>query len=162
MWLRLIHPDDCEQVLAKTEAAMRAGSELDYEYRLVAKDGTVHLVRDRGCFIRDDEGREICWQGVILDITERQKALEALEESETRYREIFENANDLIYTHDLQGNYISINQAAERVFGYTREDVLKMNMKQVVAPEHLQLARQMLSEKIVSEVKQTAYEVECI
>jgi diguanylate cyclase (GGDEF)-like protein/PAS domain S-box-containing protein len=162
MWLRLIHPDDYERVLAKTEAAMRAGEELDYEYRLVARDGTVHYVRDRGCFIRDRSGTAICWQGIILDITERKNALKALAESEARYRDIFENANDLIYTHDLEGNYVSMNQATERVFGYTQKEVLKMNMSQVVAPEHLRLAREMLREKIAAGVKQTAYEVECI
>jgi PAS domain S-box-containing protein len=49
-----------------------------------------------------------------------------LRESEERYRNLFENANDLIYVHDLKGNYLSINKATERVFGYAREEALRM------------------------------------
>ncbi len=162
MWLRVIHPADCKRILEQTEAAMLAGEETNYEYRLVTKDGNIRWVRDWGRFVHDKKGKTICWQGIILDITDRKQAVEELRESEARYRNLFENANDLIYIHDLAGNYVSINQAAERVFGFTREEVLKMNMKQVVAPEHLRLTRKMLAEKIASGAKQTVYEVVCL
>ena len=97
----------------------------------------------------------------LHDITERKRAEESLLESEERYRNVFENANDLIYVHDLEGNYISINQASERLFGYTREEALKMNISQIAAPEHLETTRQMLKKKIAG-AKQTAYEVDCL
>ena len=63
-----------------------------------------------------DEHDEI-FAGMVLwqDITERKRAIGDLEESEGRYRNLFENANDIIYIHDLNGNYISINHAAEKV-----------------------------------------------
>jgi PAS domain S-box-containing protein len=47
---------------------------------------------------------------------------------------LFEYANDLIYTHDLQGNFTSLNRAGERITGYSRAEALKMNIAQVVAP----------------------------
>jgi diguanylate cyclase (GGDEF)-like protein/PAS domain S-box-containing protein len=119
-------------------------------------------VRDRGRFIRDRKGKVLCWQGVILDITQRKEAIASLRESEARYRSLFENANDLIYIIDLAGNYLSVNQAAERVFGYTREEALKMNMRQIVAPEHVPLVRRMMAEKLDSGVRQTVYEIDCI
>jgi diguanylate cyclase (GGDEF)-like protein/PAS domain S-box-containing protein len=162
MWLRVIHPEDAGRVLEQTEAAMRAGEETNFEYRIIDRDGAVRWVRDGGCFVHDQAGNVVCWQGIILDITDRKEAIEELRESEMRYRNLFENANDLIYIHDLDGNYVSCNQAAERVFGFTREEVLNMNMKEVVAPEHLLLTRQMLAEKIAAGTKQTVYEAVCI
>jgi PAS domain S-box-containing protein len=99
----------------------------------------------------------VMWQ----DITDRKAAVEALQESESRYRDLFENANDIIYVHDLEGNYVSINQAGERVIGYPREEALKMNLKQIAAPEHLKRSRQQLKKKI-NGVEQTSYEMDCI
>jgi PAS domain S-box-containing protein len=54
---------------------------------------------------------------------------------EQRYGELFENARDIIFTLDLKGNFTSLNSAAERFSGYSREEVLKMNIMQIVAPE---------------------------
>ena len=98
----------------------------------------------------------------IHDVTESERTEEAFIESEEQYRNVFENANDLIYVHDLNGNYLSINQAAERVIGYSREEVLNMNFKQIAAPEHYNRARRMMSKKITGRAKKTAYEVDCI
>ena len=75
----------------------------------------------------------------------------ALTESEERYRELFENANDIVYTHDLQGNFVSINQAGERITGWTRDEVVRMNIKDVLAPQYLDLARRMMAAKVAGE-----------
>ncbi len=96
------------------------------------------------------------------DITERERTEEILRENEARYRDLFENANDIIYIHDLDGNYISINQAAERVIGYTREEIRRMNMRQIVAPDCLELVGERLAEKTSGASEQTAYEVDCV
>ncbi len=162
MWLRVLHPADSARVVAEIDRAMRAGEETDCEYRILKKDGEARWVRDRGCFVRGADGEIVCWQGIILDITERKRAVEALRDSEERYRALFENANDLIYVHDLEGNYLAVNSAAARAFGYSREEALALNVKEVIAPEHLALAQAMLAEKIAAGARQTAYEIDCI
>src|SRR4026209_1262240 len=68
----------------------------------------------------------------------------ALRASEQMYRELVENASDLIYVIDLQGNFTSINRAAQRISGYSRAEALKMNIGQLVASEYLESARQMI------------------
>jgi PAS domain S-box-containing protein len=77
------------------------------------------------------------------------------------YRELFENANDIIYTHDLQGNFTSLNSSGERITGYSREEAAKMNVADVIAPEYLNLAREMIAHK-ASEKVSTVYEIDII
>lgn len=83
----------------------------------------------------------------------------ALAASESRYRELFENANDLIYTHDLQGYFTSVNKVAERLSGYTHAEALHMHIAQVVVPEHLALANQTTARQLAGETP-PPYELE--
>jgi diguanylate cyclase (GGDEF)-like protein/PAS domain S-box-containing protein len=168
IWLKVIHPDDRENVFSQTISSTRTGKEVEYEYRIIAADGRVHWVHDRGSLIRDEHGKILHRQGVIFDVTKqkiadsnRQKAESDLIESESRYRSLFERANDIIYVHDLDGNYLSLNHAGERAFGYTKEEALKLNMRDVATPESLELARAKLQEKLSGRSQQTTYEADC-
>jgi diguanylate cyclase (GGDEF)-like protein/PAS domain S-box-containing protein len=162
IWLRVIHPEDGRWVFNQTTMSTQSGEGVDYEWRLVDASGMVHWVRDQGCLIRDKNGDVLCREGVMLDITEQKNAANALRLSEERYRNLFENANDIIYVHDLDGNYLSMNRAAESVFGYKRDEALKLHMSKIVAPDQLDLAREKLQEKLIGDTKQTAYELDCI
>ncbi|MBI5393716.1 MAG: PAS domain S-box protein [Verrucomicrobia bacterium] len=61
---------------------------------------------------------------------------------ERRCTELIENATDMVFTRDFEGHYTSINPAGERILGYSREELLKMNISQVVVPEHMDRVRQ--------------------
>ena len=72
---------------------------------------------------------------MIHDETARHSTEEALRASEERFRELFENANDVIFLHDLKGKVIAINRAAEYLTGYSRAEVIGKSFEQLVAPE---------------------------
>ncbi|HEY7494389.1 MAG TPA: PAS domain S-box protein [Candidatus Tectomicrobia bacterium] len=90
---------------------------------------------------------------------ERKQAEVQRQESEARYRDLFENANDLIYTRDLAGNFTSFNRMAEQVTGYTRAEALRMNLCDLVAPEYLKLAHEMLAESLSGTAPGTTHEL---
>jgi PAS domain S-box-containing protein len=88
------------------------------------------------------EGKPRGILALYQDITERKHAEEALRASEERYRELFENASDLVYTTDLEGGLTSLNRVAEQTLAYSREEAAQMNFRQLVDPRHWQRVEQ--------------------
>jgi diguanylate cyclase (GGDEF)-like protein/PAS domain S-box-containing protein len=160
-YAQLLAPEYVE-LAEQMMSAKLAGDEATtfYEAEIISKHGERVLLEVSSQLIYD-EGVAVGVQGIARDSTKRKRAEGALRESEERYRELFENANDLIYTHDLAGNFTSLNKTGERIMGYTREEAMKLNIAQIVAPEHLARAREMMTRKgLIDEA--TVYELEII
>ncbi|HEV2799615.1 MAG TPA: PAS domain S-box protein [Pyrinomonadaceae bacterium] len=108
------------------------------------------------------DGSPIGVRGVARDITSHKQLEDRLRHSEQRYRELVDNANDIVYTTDMEGRYTSLNRAGERISGYMQEEALEMNWKEVVAPEYVPLVSEMLLRKLAGQKTLTFYEVEII
>ena len=68
IWVRVFHEDDRQRVFQETADSTLTGMLVQYEYRVLAADGTIHWVRDLGCMIRDAQGNATHRQGVMADI----------------------------------------------------------------------------------------------
>ena len=92
---------------------------------------------------------------ILRQKLEREAALEL------RYRDLFENAQDIVYTVDLSMNFTSLNPAGERVTGYSREEALGMNARRFIAPSHL-ARQQRIWNKVLSGQTPKPFEVAVI
>jgi PAS domain S-box-containing protein len=94
--------------------------------------------------------------------SDEQRTAAALRDSEERYRDLFENANDVIYTLDLTGHITSVNKRAEQAFGYVREECLGRNAADFVPPEQHARMHEALRQKLAGEASPTTYELEIV
>jgi PAS domain S-box-containing protein len=131
LWERLLHPDDRDRVVADELEVVRAAGRpggmeetlLATEYRMVARDGRVVWVRDEASFL-PAEGPAPLLLGLLLDVTERKEAEERLRESEAMAAGVVKSSLDCIVVMDHRGQVVEFNPAAERTFGYSRDQML--------------------------------------
>ena len=138
---------------------LREGIHVDDEV-LWRSDGTSFYAEYWSYFIR--HGTDVLGAVVtFVDITERRTSELALRQSEERYRELFENAPDIIYTQDLAGNITSVNKAGEELSGYTRGELLHMNIADIVPSEHLAKIQEVIQRTLAGE-KRTLLDIEIL
>ena len=110
------------------------------------KDGTEFPIEVWTSLVRDSVGTPMAMVGVARDIAERKRAQEALRESEERYREFIESARDAIFTLSADGVITSLNRAFETLTGWSRGDWVGRSFTDLVHPDDLAPARQILSD----------------
>jgi PAS domain S-box-containing protein len=137
-WGERVHPDDYQNVLNFSNLH-RAGKVplFDAVYHMKHKDGSWRWVHSQGKVVaRDSDDRPLRMIGINQDITEQKRAAEALFDSEELFREVFNNANDAIFLHEMTpegpGKYILVNDLAIKSMGYSREEFLKMSPGDIV------------------------------
>ena len=119
------------------QKAANTGREVrESEMTLVFDDGTSRAMLGNAAPLLDDQGAVRGAVGVFVDITERKRVEEALRESEDRYRDLVEHSQDLVCTHDLAGKLLSTNPAPARILGYEVAELLKIPMRELIAPEY--------------------------
>ena len=126
-WVKLIHPNDRERALAENARTNITGEPFRMEYRLVARDGRIVWIRDEAVALHDSTGRPQFWQGVMLDITERKQAEEALHM--TQYS--LDHASEAVFWIDSTARFVYVNDSACRALGYSRQELLSMSVPHI-------------------------------
>jgi PAS domain S-box-containing protein len=160
-WKALTHPDDF--AISKAEAIEYLDDLpddiLEAEYRARHKDGTYRNLYNRGIILRDKNGKPRRVIGQTVDITEREFAQAELRAANERYRELFENASDIVYTLDLEGRLTSVNKAGEVITGFRAAELLGQSIAKLLPDNSLPLMKLMLDRKVAGETR-TDYELE--
>ncbi len=126
-WADAIHPDDSSRVHQAYERARRSVA-FDDEYRVVRPDGSIGWMHESGFAVQDGSG-DATIVGIARDITGRKLAQEALRQSEQRYRSLFEGSQDAVYVTTPGGQVMDCNDATLDLLGYTREEMLRLNVR---------------------------------
>jgi diguanylate cyclase (GGDEF)-like protein/PAS domain S-box-containing protein len=108
LWVKLLHPEDRERVVAENTRANANGEPVVLEYRMIARDGRVVWIRDDSVVLHDNAGRPWRRQGVLLDVTERKEAEEKFREAETRYRSLVENVPVVTYIQEPEPSKVAM------------------------------------------------------
>ncbi|HPH92429.1 MAG TPA: PAS domain S-box protein [Ferruginibacter sp.] len=131
-----IHPDDMTQMWKSIEGAAK-GETNELEYRYIIEGESRHMLSNIAPRF-DENANLIGYVGTVKDITHRKLFELAIKKSEEEKAAVLDNAQAIICKHDLEGNILDINPAAVKLSGYSKAELLTMNLQMLVAEEFRQ------------------------
>jgi len=134
-----------EQTLAGTDS----GS-IDFPYYIPAT-GKSGWAQQTSTPFRDPAGGIIGVIAIVRDITESKNAEMALRESEERYRTQFNLASEGIIVHTLEGGFLEVNETFARLHGYSRQEMLRMGLKDINLPGQAKMPQERLDRLLAGE-----------
>ncbi|MFX1569998.1 MAG: PAS domain S-box protein [Promethearchaeota archaeon] len=128
-------PDSMEEQIEGNRIRREKGIKDTYELELLKKDGTKIYCEIKAAPIMNENLQYKGSFAYITDITARKTAEQQLKESENKYRTLFESSTDGIYSTDMEGKFIEVNEAFLKMLVYSRNELLEKNNRQITPPE---------------------------
>ncbi len=135
LWIQMVPSEDRELVLERVNQVLAGKDVAPIQHRIIRKDGKIRWVSDTIILFKDASGKLLSYDGVIRDITERVLADLELRESEEKFHGITSSAQDAIMMLDDDGNVSYWNAAAEKIFGYSAEEIMGRELHTSLAPQ---------------------------
>ncbi len=155
---QLLHPDDIDAA-ARGTALLHDPGHFTLRFRMRAATGDYRLIESHGKTVRRDAGgRPMRAVGTHVDITERVRLEQALQQSEARLRALIEGTTDAVFVKDLQGRYLLVN-GPSLAGGRSAADTLGRDDRDLMPAESaraiMDLDRQVMAEGRVVTIRET-------
>ena len=150
----LTPPEWLELQTARLEEVQRTGRPVRYEKEYLRKDGSRVPVEMFTHLRRDEQGQPLLYYAFVTDITARKEAEAALQESEARFRTIFEGAAIGIALTDTDGRILTINPALEKSLGYTEAELAGKTFTSITHADDVQKCKDLLAELLAGRQEQ--------
>ncbi len=130
-WSDNLHPDDKQRAVNEYTSVLEKGF-IAIEYRWRCADGVYRWFLDQVSLSYDNQQNPTNLVGVWMDITQRKIKDEKLQKSELKYRQLFDNANDVIIIFEPESEIIlEANKAAFKTYGFEPEELVGMSLKRL-------------------------------
>ncbi len=156
-----VHTDDREAVYQRySEQLAGQKQKLRFNFRVIDSAGNVKWLNGGTALIS--------WEGKLavslfaIDISLRKRVEEALKESEKRYRELVEKANDIIYLTDANGHFLVFNAVGLKITGYSQEEIVHKHYLDLIHPDYKEQVERFYGLQFVQRIPDTYYEVPII
>ncbi len=135
--LESYHPDDRSTLEAMIDHTLATGEGYEFQFRLIRPDGAERIVESRARGEIDGQGRVHALFGVVQDVTDRERAIERIAESERRYRLLAERGTDIITVCGVDGIFSYVSPAMESTMGYRPDEMVGRDFADFVHPEDI-------------------------
>ena len=159
-WREILHPDDRDRIIAEMNVGEASLKPFSIEARYRRGDGEWRWGQSTSQPRFDADGTHSGFIGVAHDVTDARQAEAILRESEERFREQFENANDYIFTTDLEMRITSCNPAIAAALEHKPEELMGRSISDFTPPETWERNKVMLADKLAGKGDAAQYEVE--
>ncbi len=154
-------PESMEPLIQGNRSKREKGIKETYEFQLLKKDGRIIYIEVHAAPIMDETQNYKGSFAYITDITEGKKAIQKIQESENKYRTLFESSTDGMYSANMNGRFIEVNKAFLEMIGYSKNELLEMTNRQITPTKWYEIEdNNLLTQLSVGESK--VYEKEFI
>jgi PAS domain S-box-containing protein len=137
--IELTHPEDRPLLQQRIQEARESPDAREVELRTVWPNGTVRWLLLRGQAFRDERGRPVRLMGLVMDVSARKLAEQALRESETRFKAIYEQAPlGIALVNSRTGQFLQINAKYREIIGRSEEEMRGLTFQGISHPDDLQ------------------------
>jgi PAS domain S-box-containing protein len=153
----LVHGEDVASLQTSIKASEQTLTPWTWEGRLITPSGQQKWIQGIAHPEHQTNG-SILWDGLLLDVSDRKRAEELLQESEFKYRSLVENANDIIYIMATDGTFTYVSPNWTEMLGHAIEEVVNHSFIPFVHPDDVPRCLEFLQRLVSSRSKQRGVE----